>query len=366
MEEQQPKKTFADYKEAFATSIIAEIAQGIKTGKAPFFKDISAKELQENRAYNALNGVPLDGMNSLKADLKCAQFEYNKNVWISLEDAQKMAQKGKEGYEKTKEEIDTIKAQFRAEMEAIKEARAKGIEPETQTNWRNKTISIQYIQIKKAEFVYKKDANGNKIPLLDSNNNQRIGANGQPLYEYELDMTKPYVDSQGKTQYQAKVEFVSIEPRFRTEILYNIDEFKTIDLSKIKPLNETIQRKHQFKHAQEWEKQNNGNTLLVLNDIEKKLKPQTADQIKAYMKAQNNGTDYNVPTRLNAIQREEVAQITKDLIAKYEQDKADIALYASTDNEHKKTNTQTMGKQEKTAKFAKSKQPETKKQSRSR
>lgn len=355
---QRPQKTFEELKNEFATSVIVEIAQSIKSKSTPFFRDISADKLTSNRGYNALNGVPLDGLNSLKADMKQAQFNYPKNQWISLADAMKMGQKGAEGYKKIQEEVETIKKQYRAEMVVVAKARSGVLDNEfnnaaqkliteaeknnknlsqdqafamakeawinenTQTNWRNKSFKIQFVQTHKVQNVLKRDANGNPIPLLDENGKQRFSqfkdkdSNSIPLYEYEPDLAKPYTDKNGRQGYEPKKETVPLEePIFRTELLYNINEFKSIDVTKIKSLNENIQRKHILSHKndEQWREQHQ-HTRVVFDDIKDKLTPQIAEQIKEYFKAQNNNIDYKVPRPLNNVQKNEVEQIASKVI----------------------------------------------------
>ncbi|MDP2539828.1 ArdC-like ssDNA-binding domain-containing protein, partial [Helicobacter sp. faydin-H76] len=140
--------TLAEKKESYLRLVVKEIAEAIKNDYAPFTKE--AKNLP--RAYNGSNGLPYTNLNSLMLDIKQKQYGYEDNVWISLNDAKFL--------KATKEEIDSI--------------------------FNNKNIpkaQVSYIKTFEIEFVYKLDKDGNKIPLLDENGNQRMNQNGKPLFE---------------------------------------------------------------------------------------------------------------------------------------------------------------------------------------
>lgn len=258
------------------SDIVSEIATSIKYGYAPFLKDRNALENQKsNRPYNASNGLAMEGMNSLLADIKKEKFAYPTNQWLSINDAQRMGV--------SQEAIDKI---------TNKETWAK--------EYGNKALQVHYIQRNEKSYVPKLDEKGNTIPLLDENGQQRIGKNGKPLVEYEL-------DEKGHFKTQSK----PLEtPRLRTELLYNIEEFKKLDpniekltfkngASKILPINESQVNRHILNNTQNEER-----TRVFYSDIEKTLLPNTAKNIKEYFNAQNFERGYKAPERKPLTQQE--------------------------------------------------------------
>lgn len=62
---------FEEKRAEIKADIVSEIATSIKYGYAPFLKDRSALDNQKsNRPYNASNGLAMEGMNSLLANIK--------------------------------------------------------------------------------------------------------------------------------------------------------------------------------------------------------------------------------------------------------------------------------------------------------
>lgn len=261
--------TIDEKKESYLKLMTKEIAEAIKNNYAPF-----AQEAQNiSRAYNGSNGLPYTNLNSLMLDIKQKQYGYEDNVWLSLKDARFLKASDKE--------IDSI--------------------------FENKDIpkaQISYIKTFEIEMVYKRDKDGNKIPLLDENNNQRMSKNNEPLYEFAL---QPQLDKDGNPKLNPKTnqpymkyatKKIPIEPTLETRILYNIEEFKTIDKKRLKPLNEEQEYKNFIRHQKDID-----NPPLIFQDIEKNLRNHTIEEIIAYLTAQNNKTSYIPPVNLHETQK---------------------------------------------------------------
>lgn len=275
--EEMTLQKFEEKRAEIKADIVSEIATSIKYGYAPFLKDRSALDNQKsNRPYNASNGLAMEGMNSLLADIKKEKFSYPTNQWLSVYDAQRMGV--------SKEALDKI---------TNKETWAK--------EYGDKALQVHYVQRNERSYVPKLDEKGNTIPLLDENGVQRIGKNGKPLIEYELD-EKGYFKTQSK-----ELE----TPKLRTELLYNIEEFKKLDpnvenltfkngVSKILPINEKQVNRHILNNTQKEER-----TRVFYSDIENTLLPNTAKNIKEYFNAQNFERGYKAPERKPLSQQEE-------------------------------------------------------------
>ncbi|BAM33240.1 DUF1738 domain-containing protein [Helicobacter cinaedi] len=297
---------YEQQREAIATNAVATIAKSIKEQYAPFFKHHSADSFQ--RAYNPSTGNSFEGLNSLMLDIKQAEKKYPSNEWISLNDAKFLGAK--------LEEINAIKE-----------------------NWQDKAVKIQYIQKNEYVNVLKKDEQGNPIPLLDKDNNQRIGKNGEPLYQFEMVTQK---DAKGnavinpKTNepyLKIKTELVPLkEPKLQTELMYNIAEFPSLaqklnqvkevwnkmangeqvngnnitGFNKFKELDKEKEFSHIYKNLKNYEAKV---SKVILQDIESRLNPVTAEQIQQYFKAQNLKVDYQVPKGLNERQKQEVQNL---------------------------------------------------------
>ena len=281
---------YEQQREAIATNAVATIAKSIKEQYAPFFKHHSADSFQ--RAYNPSTGNSFEGLNSLMLDIKQAEKKYPSNEWISLSDAKFLGAKFEE-------------------INAIKE------------NWQDKAVKIQYIQKNEYVNVLKKDEQGKPIPLFDKDNNQRIGKNGEPLYQFEMITQKtnePYL--------KIKTELVPLkEPKLQAELMYNIAEFPSLaqklslvkevwnkmanseqvngnniaGFNKFKELDKNKEFSHIYKNLQNYE--------VILQDIESRLNPVTAEQIQQYFKAQNLKVDCQVPKGLNERQKQEVQKL---------------------------------------------------------
>ena len=280
------------FKENFKKQVHFEVGTAIKEGKAPFLRSHSAEDMAKNRAYNPSNGIPYSGLNSLMLDIEKNRKNAPTNAWVSLRDAKNLGANP-------------------AEIEGLK------------NQWKDKAVRIQYIQTTETKNIYKLDENGQKIPYLDKNTGQpAIGKDGKPLYEFEMipqlddkgnvkymfdkETKQPILDENGnqKIWMDIKTETIKLsEPIYRTELLYNISEFKTIDQNKLKDINPKIEKQHIWKNSKDF---TNGKTSVVLEDMKGILKDQTVEQIKEYFKAQNAKMDYKAPQGLNAIQKEQV------------------------------------------------------------
>lgn len=104
----------------------------------------------------------------------------------------------------------------------------------------------------------------------------------------------------GEPYFRYVNEKIPIEPTLETMFLYNIKEFKTIDKTRIKPLNEAQDYKNFIRHSKDFD---SSNSFLIFQDIEKNLRDHTAGQIISYLKAQNNNTSYVPPVSLNETQK---------------------------------------------------------------
>ncbi|WP_317373104.1 ArdC family protein [Helicobacter canis] len=263
MTDQEFKAKFESIKQ----SAVAEIATAIMRKDAPFLQNVSKEKLQQ-RAYNASNGLAYEGVNSLLLDIKQAQHGYASNEWISLEEAQKLGA--------SKDEIQNIRDTWRE-------------------NYADKCAKVHYLQKTAMVNAHKLDEFGQKIPLKNDQGEQRIGKNGEPLFEYDGQVkTNPKT---GKSYFEIKQERITLEqPILRTELLYNVEEFKSIDKEKIRELNTQQVKKHLLKNLQEHQ---NGNdrTRVFFEDLKESLYPETAKQIESYFKAQSFEKDYIANTK---------------------------------------------------------------------
>lgn len=257
MTNEQFKAKFEEIK----NNAIAEIVSAIKRKDAPFLHDVKKESIQ--RAYNASTGLAYEGINSLLIDIKQAEHQYPTNQWLSLDEAQKLGVQ--------EDELAHIRQNWKEE-------------------YAEKCIKVHYLQKTKFEPVYKLDEQGQKIPLLDDEGNQRIGKNGKPLFEYDGEVkTNPKT---GKTYFEAKMQKVMLEnPILHTDLLYNVAEFKSLDKEKIRPLNEEMVKKHLLINLKA---QENGQdrTRVFFENLKDQLYPNTIAQIEHYLKAQSFEKDY--------------------------------------------------------------------------
>ncbi|MDO7253930.1 hypothetical protein Q5I06_08300, partial [Helicobacter sp. faydin-H76] len=157
------------------------------------------------------------------------------------------------------------------------------------------------------------------IPLLDENGNQRMNQNGKPLFEIatEVQLDKQGIpklnQNTGEPYFQYATKKIPIEPTLETRFLYNISEFKTIDKSKIKPLNQEQEYKNFIRHSKDYD---SSNSPLIFQDIEKYLRTHTAGQIATYLKAQNNNTSYALPVSLNEAEKIQVQRSAEETLKK--------------------------------------------------
>lgn len=252
--------------EQIKTNAVISIATSIKSQKAPFLRHQNASDM--SRAYNAATGMPFNGINSLLLDIKKAEMGYKSNQWVSLTQANMLGA--------APQEIDN----------------AKG-------NWQKNAVSTHFIQKKEVLPIYSTE------PLLDKEGNQIIKKNGEPAFKFAT-------DEKGNVLYETK----DIEPTLKRELLYNIENFPSIDRSHIKELNVQKEYKHIYKHSREQEA---GVKSVILEDIAERLTPITKEQIETYFKAQNYKQDYSVPKSLNQKQKEQVEQIATQIIKKQDE-----------------------------------------------
>ncbi|WP_163566066.1 ArdC family protein [Helicobacter suis] len=170
------------------------------------FRDFLANEINlaleqgltfkpNNRAYNTYSGSAYSGLNALILDAKQQEGNYTSNAWISLEEAQHLGADARE-------------------LEFIHNNTESSQNPQGSI----KKASISYIKTHEIQSVPKKDAFDNPIPLLDANGNQLHDRYGTYLFEME------------------KVR-VEIPPRLEIKHLYNIECFKSLDQTRLKPLD---------------------------------------------------------------------------------------------------------------------------------
>lgn len=245
--------------------LVREIINSISGDYAVFRKDKKAEEWQ--RAYNPTTGISFNNLNSLVLDIKQAQGEYQENAWISLRDAEFLGA--------SRDEPKDI--------------------------FENKNLpkaKISYIKTHELQPIFKLDGNGQKIPLLDKNGNQRVSQRtGELLYEYEMVPQKTLdgkikLRDDGQPFMKIATEKIAIEPTLVTEYLFNISEFKTIDRSRLKPINEDLKFNHIMRDSKELaeERKQVGFPALENNaDLNKTIKY----QIKSYLFAQNSERDFN-------------------------------------------------------------------------
>lgn len=280
---EQEKKSWAEMsleekKDTFGNYIVYEVTMAMKGQYAPFLEKVETFD----RAYNGLNGVPYNGLNSLVLDLKQKQGNYQSNVWLSLAEAKQLKVDEKE--------IDSI-----FQDNSIPKAKISFIK------------AFEYIP------VYELDENGNKIPLLDKDGNQRLDKHTQePLFRY---VYEPQLDKDGNLKInlqtnqpyiQMKTEKVAIKPTLESKFLYNVDVFKTLDKNKMKPIKKEFLHKVMLWHKKDFD---HSKSHLIFGDIENKLHKATAEQIKGYLIAQNNDVAYEPPMKLNETQKQEVERI---------------------------------------------------------
>ncbi|AFI04134.1 ArdC-like ssDNA-binding domain-containing protein [Helicobacter cetorum] len=249
-------------KEAFIDNLVIEIASAIKGKYAPFNQNQKAKP----HAHNALNGVAFNGLNDLILDIKQAQGNYQSSAWISLADAKKLGA--------DERELDFI--------------------------FNNKSIpraKIPVVKTKEEIPVFALDNQGNRIPYLDYQGNQRVDSNGNPMFQFELE---PILDKKGnlainpqtnEPYYKIKTQTIDIEPVLEFKYLYNVEVFQSLDRNKIKPLNPNYD-----KRAMLFDKENNIKSP-IFQDLQNKLYEGISQKIKDYIVAKNNGKNYVVPTK---------------------------------------------------------------------
>lgn len=251
-------KTYQELIEEIKTDALISIAMGIKNQTAPFLRHQEPENMA--RAYNGGTGASYSGINSLLLDLKKAEKGYKENIWINAIQAQRLGADEKE--------INN----------------AKG-------NWKEDSVKIHYIQKYKTEPIV------TDKPLYDENGNQKLLKDGSPAYEF------------AKDEYgNIKTETIKLEqPILRVDRLYNIENFPSIDRSKIKDLNPELEQRHIYRATQD--KKGYG---VILQDIGEKLTPVTKEQIEEYFKAQNFHKPYDVTKGLNERQKEQVKALLNE------------------------------------------------------
>ncbi|EFX43680.1 hypothetical protein HSUHS1_0003 [Helicobacter suis HS1] len=177
-----------------------------------------------NRAYNTYSGSAYSGLNALILDAKQQEGNYTSNAWISLEEAQHLGADSRE-------------------LEFIHNNTESSQNPQGSI----KKASISYIKTHEIQSVQKKDANGNPIPVLDANGNQLHDRYGTYLFEME------------------KVR-VEIPPKLEIKHLYNIECFKSLDQTRLKPLDSNSLKSMYVGQYFSTENQN-----LVIYDLSAKL-----------------------------------------------------------------------------------------------
>lgn len=304
--------TLAEKKESYLKLMLKEIAESIKNGYAPFTQEVQ----NLSKPYNGSNGLPYTNLNSLMLDIKKKQYGYEDNIWISLNDARFL----------------------------------KASEEEIKSIFNNKEIpkaQVSYIKTFKIEFVYQLDKDGNKIPMLDQNGNQLMNKNGKPLFKIA---TEPQLDKDGIPKLNSKTgepyfRYVSkkipIDPTLETTFLYNIKEFKTIDRSRIKPLNQEQEYKNFIHHSKDFD---SSNSFLIFQDIEKNLRDHTAGQIISYLKAQNNNTSYVPPVSLNETQKIQAQRSAEAVVEKILEERGLLKTEEKKEQKNKDTPKQTTKK----------------------
>lgn len=264
MHKEWNERTLEEKKESFRNHIGYEITQAIVKKTAPFLEERNF-ENADLRAYNPSNGIAYNNLNSLMLDIKQKEGNYKSNAWISLSDAKFLGANEKE--------IEFIRANTQSQNNPNGILRAR----------------ISYIKESELKYVKKLDENGQLIPLLDENGQQKISKYGELLFENE---TTPQLDEKGNVKFKDdgtpfmdfKTERVEIEPTLVVESLYNIENFKTINPERLKPLNEKTVYRHITKHKEDFDKTKSN---LILEDLQKVIYPETIKTISKYFYAQN-------------------------------------------------------------------------------
>lgn len=264
--------TLAEKKESYLKYVVKEIAESIKENRSPFMESVEKFQ----RAYNpSQKGKPYTSVNSLVLDIAQKKGNYKENAWISLKDSIYLGV--------SKEERNAI--------------------------FSNKDIphaQIHFIKTKEVVPVYELDKDGNKILEMDENGNQKLHKNGEPQYKYKMETkvnpktNKPYTTIATRT--------IPIKPTLETRILYNIEEFKTINKNLLKPINEEQEYKNYIRHQDTFDATN---APLIFQDIEKVLYPQTANQILQYMQAQNEDKSYVLEQGFNKTEKIEMEKVVE-------------------------------------------------------
>ncbi|PAF41062.1 ArdC-like ssDNA-binding domain-containing protein [Helicobacter sp. 11S03491-1] len=128
---------------------------------------------------------------------------------------------------------------------------------------------VHYIKTFEMKPVYEMDKKGNKIPNT-----------------------------------QIVKEKIPVDPTLETRFLYNIEVFKTIDKSHLKPINKDQKYRNYISHQKDFDPTN---APLIFQDLKKFLFDHTAGQIITYLKAQNENTGYIPPKKsLNEIEKIQV------------------------------------------------------------
>lgn len=278
------QKNLQEKKETFAKHVGYELVQSIIDERAPFLesRDFSTSE---NRAFNPTNGIAYNNLNSLMLDIKQKQGNYQKNQWISLNDARFLGA--------SDEEIKEIyeNAQRKDNPNGIVRAQ------------------ISYIKTSELQYVKKLDENGNFIPLLDEDGKQKVSSKGELLFENEK---VPQLDANNNVKYKEngepfmdfKTQRVEIAPTLVVESLFNIDEFKTIDKKRLKELNPKTEFRHITKHKDGFDPSNSN---LILEDLKGIVYPETIKTIANYLYTQNAKGHYTPSVKKEQAQEAQIA-----------------------------------------------------------
>lgn len=197
-------KNFLEKKEKIKENVVASIfsniknqknEQGQRVYKTPFLRFTKAEDMQ--RAYNASNGNSFEGLNSLLLDLKKAERGYETNQWLTITGAKALGA--------SQEDINAL----------IKT-----------DSWKSRAVKVHFLQTKERVPVFKKDANGEMIPLRDKNGLQKVGKYGNALFEIEKDHNNRWI-------YETKN---LPHPVLITENYFNVAEFPSIKREKFKEI----------------------------------------------------------------------------------------------------------------------------------
>lgn len=213
--------SLAEQRESIKNQLSFEINKSIREGYSPLLKKQSKEQINDisNIAYNGFSGNAYTGLNAILLDTKKAEHNYPSNTWLSA-----------------------------------KQALALGVNLGEKFNRLNNIPKVRLTYIQTLEVVpkYERDKEGNPIPLLDENGNQRVSKNGVKMYKREVERDEEgnpipitskdgevVKNQSGETLYKFATETKELEKPIVGSIdVYNIRELIPLGLKleKLSPL----------------------------------------------------------------------------------------------------------------------------------